>query len=151
MFDIEAFLNMGASLLESNKMPENALMKVIKDTSIGIDLFMIGLARGQANSIKRVFKAMDSLEEEIFSDEFLEDRSDYEKIQLYKQAMESYKFRTGFVQDVQKQIDWTHVKAEALKLSTPDIGLTNSSKSKKTDAVKGLLKQMIVNERKNEN
>lgn len=149
-FDSEAFLDMGASLLESNEMPEDKLMEVIKNTSVGIDLFMIGLARGQASSIKRVFKAMDFLEEKVFSKEFMEKCEDFEQVQLYKLSMESYKFRTDFVLNVQNQIDWTRVKSETIRLaSTKTSKSVNLSKVKNADLIKNLLEQAIKNNRNN--
>lgn len=52
-FDSEEFIKVGSRILEENKVPEEIMMSVVTNTPVGIDLFLIGLARDQTSDIQR--------------------------------------------------------------------------------------------------
>jgi len=138
--EVENFLTSTEKLLGENKVPESEMLSLVGNSSMAIDLFMLGLARSQASEVAFVYNQMNKLEREILSDEFLKKRSDYEKMLLHKTAQSSFVLRTNFIKDVQGRVDFNKVKGDLLATSGKQSAKVDSDKQ---EVVKQVLLELM--------
>jgi len=139
--EVENFLANTEKLLGENKVPESEMMSLVGNTSMAIDLFMLGLARSQASEVAFVYNQMNKLEREILSDEFLKKRSDYEKMLLHKTAQNSFVLRTNFIKEVRDGIDFNKVKGDLLSSAGKESAKVDSDRQ---EVVKEVLMQLMA-------
>jgi len=149
-FDAKKFIQIGSSLLKNNKLPENMGMNIISNTPVGLDLLFIGLARDQGEQISNLLTAMDTLENDLFSQDSIERIPDvFGKINRLGLAQESFKFRVNFVQSVQKTLDWDKLKVNMLEISQSLDSGFNADEGEINKKVKKKLSILITKEFKN--
>lgn len=140
-YDAKSFLSLGTKMLADNTLPQNVIMSAISNTPIGIDMFLIGLARSQTQEIANLLEAMSSLESKIFNKDEIEKANPYERINLLNLAQKSFDFRMKFIEKVQQNTDWNRLQTNLLELSSK---LDKSSIQETDSETQKVLKSKMV-------
>lgn len=144
-FDSKEFIQTSSKILKENVLPQNIMMSIVSNTPMGINLFMVGLAREQVTEVQNLLDVMSTLEAEIFKPEEIKKLSQWDKVNYYKLAKESFKFRIDFIKDVQENTDWPKLQGEILELGRKEeeAMVSDSNLSTEVKDVKSILKNII--------
>ena len=107
---------------------------------------MLSLVRAQAPALTKIFTQKNKLAEEIFSDKFMEDRTDAEKISLFQLAQKSFTSDVEFMRNVQERIDVNALQAQLLEGALSDTN-TPQVDSEAKAVVVDLLAKMLNKKR----
>lgn len=147
----DEFTQLGTEILTKDKTSGEVMLSSVTNAPIGLDLLLVGLAKGQSLEISRLYKAMSKLEGQIFDDENLKDISVDKKIEFYRLAKESFQFRVSFIRDTQARVNWNKLGADLLSLNAQYA--KNEIENKEDDVttstkktMKQVLKQIITKE-----
>jgi len=142
--NVEQFVQATEQQLIGNNAPVEGMMDMVANSTVAINAYMLSLVRAQAPAVTAIFNQKNKLAKEIFSDEFIKERTDSEKIGLFKLAQTSFQADMDFIQTVQDRLDISQLQAGILAqaVSTEEVVSTDSkAKDRVIDLIGKLIQQ----------
>lgn len=120
-------------------------LKKLKGKEVGLNILLLGMAEIEANRIKFLSEAINTLEKDIFDPLVLENLSDDQKIERYSLALQTVTGSTNFIKNTVNKIDWNAIELNLLSLaeSSDDIPEDSAGDSRSmTEQASALLRQL---------
>lgn len=131
----------GVQVLDKNSLPEATKLNLtISNAQTGEDLMLLGLAKGQGKNLANLFSTMDVLETQLFSEEAIEEMDFMQRLELYREAKSSIKFRTDFVRNVRKDVNTVQLQVDMVK---EQVKKANKEKQMETAEVRRVIRERI--------